>query len=112
MKKFLIYAMEGKKMCFLHALMNAKQLKEAGHEVKIILEGQAVTLPAILEEEENPLYLKLKSENIIDGVCLVCSKVLGAYDDNKSFGLNLLDDMNGHAGITPYVEKDYDMLVF
>lgn len=37
MKKILIYTMEGKKMYFLHTLMNAKQLKENGNEVKIVL---------------------------------------------------------------------------
>ena len=39
-------------MCFLHALMNAKQLKEAGHEVKIVLEGMSCLLPKELEEEK------------------------------------------------------------
>lgn len=112
MKKFLIYAMEGKKMCFLHALMNAKQLKEAGHEVKVILEGQAVTLPKELEEEKNPLYLKLKEDRTIEGVCLACSKVLGVYDENKAFGLKFLDDMNGHAGMASYVDNDYEIMVF
>ena len=62
MKKILIYAMEGKKMCFLHALMNAKQLKGGGHDVKIVIEGQACTLIGELEKDENKLYLSLKED--------------------------------------------------
>ena len=60
MKKFLIYTMEGKKMCFLHALMNAKQLKESGNEVKIVLEGQSVTLHKELEEEKESIVFNFE----------------------------------------------------
>lgn len=112
MKKFLIYTMEGKKMCFLHALMNAKQLKESGNEVKIVLEGQSVTLPKELEEEKNPLYLTLKENGTIVGVCYACSKTLEVLKDNKKAGLELMQDMNGHAGVTKYVEEGYEVLVF
>lgn len=59
-KKYLIYAMEGEKMCFTHALLNAKQLKAKGYEVKIIIEGAACKLIQVLEDEKNSLYLELK----------------------------------------------------
>lgn len=112
MKKFLIYAMEGKKMCFLHALMNAKQLKEAGHEVRIIFEGASCVLPKELEEEQNKLYLSLKENGVIHGVCFACSKVLGVYEDNERIGLRFLQDMNGHAGVLEWVNQGYEVLVF
>ncbi len=112
MKKYLIYAMQGQKMCFLHALMNAKQLKEAGHEVKVVLEGQACMLVKELETEQNKLYLSLKADGIIDGVCLACSKVLGVYEENEKSGLRLLDEMYGHAGVARFAKDGYDVLVF
>lgn len=112
MKKYLIYAMEGKKMCFLHALMNAKQLKEAGHEVKVIFEGASCALPKELEEEQNKLYLGMKENGVIHGVCLACSKVLGVYEDNEKFGLRFLDDMYGHAGVLDWVNEGYEVMVF
>lgn len=112
MKKVLIYAMEGQKMCFMHALMNAVQLKEAGCEVKIILEGQSLTLVKTLEEEKNPMYLKMKEEKVIAGACLACSKALGVYEEIEKSGLEFLNDMNGHAGVKKYVEDDYQVLVF
>lgn len=40
---------------FLHALMNAKQLKENGNEVKIVLEGQSVALPKELEAKKSTI---------------------------------------------------------
>ena len=106
MKKVLFYLMQGEKMCAMHALMNANQIIGNGGQAKIIFEGQSVKLPQILEKEANPLYKKLIEKEIILGVCEACSKMLGVYDINKNFGLNLLDDMDGHAGIINYLEDD------
>ncbi|MDO5301122.1 MAG: DsrE family protein [Tissierellia bacterium] len=112
MKKVLVYAMEGKKMCFLHALMNAKQLKEKGYEVKVILEGQSVTLPKELVAEKNPLFQGLKEDGTIVGVCHACSKTLGVFEDNEKLGLTMIDDMYGHAGVAKYLEDGYEVLTF
>ncbi|HHT19984.1 MAG TPA: hypothetical protein GXZ74_00920 [Tissierellia bacterium] len=112
MKKYLIYAMEGEKMCFLHALMNADQLIEAGYEVKLIIEGAACKLITVLEAENNRLYLKLKENGTIHGVCLACSKVLGVYEENEKSGIPFLNDMNGHAGVKDFVDKGYEVMVF
>lgn len=112
MEKILFYVMEGEKMCFNHAMLNAEALLDAGKEVKIILEGKSVKLPKILEEEKNPLYKKLLDAGVIVGVCKACSKVLGAYEDNERLGLTLLDDMKGHAGMEKYVSEGYQILIF
>lgn len=111
MKKYLFYLMKGEKMCALHALMNAKDLAEA-NEVKIIFEGQSVKLPAVFAEEGNPLYKKLLEEGRIAGVCKGCAKALGALEEVEALGLPLLQDMNGHAGMKPYVEEGFEVIVF
>lgn len=112
MKKYLFYAMEGEKMCFMHVLMNALDLEEAGHEVKIVFEGASVKLAAAFEKEENPLYKKAKDKGFIAGVCEACSKTLGVYDDVKDTDLTLLNDMNGHAGMRPFIEEGFEVFVF
>lgn len=112
MKKYLLYAMNGKKMCFVHVLLNALDLKEAGNEVKIIFEGEAVKLPPELSQEENPLYKKALGKGLIAGVCLACSHTLGVKDDIEKLKLPLLNDMNGHAGMRPFMEDGYEVLVF
>lgn len=112
MKKHLIYAMEGEQMCFLHALMNAEQLQTAGYEVKIIIEGAACKLIPVLEADGNRLYLKLKENGTIKGVCLACSKMLGVYEDNEKSGIPFLSDMNGHAGMKDLIDQGYEVMVF
>lgn len=112
MRKILFYVMQGEKMCFMHVMLNADSLKKAGHEVKIIMEGQSVKLPKLFEDEDNKIYKKLLENGVILGVCKACSKVLGSLEDNEKLGLNLLDDMNGHAGMKNYVEDGYEVIVF
>lgn len=99
-------------MCFVHVLLNALDLHQAGHEVKIIFEGESVTLPQVLEQEQNPLYLEAKRLGLIAGVCLACSRQLNVYEFNKELSYPLLSDMKGHAGVLPYVSQDYEVFTF
>ena len=110
MEKILFYGMTGEKMCFQHILLNALDLYEAGYEVKIIFEGSSVKLLPQFHKEENPLYKKARKLELIAGVCLACSKMLDVYDDNKKTGLPLLDDMSGHAGMKPFIDKGYQVI--
>lgn len=110
MNKVLFYAMNGDKMCFLHVLLNALDLSEAGAEVKIIFEGSSVKLPSLLDEEKNKLYLKALDAGLVAGICNACSRALGVYDANAELGLPLLDDMKGHAGIRSYIESGWEIV--
>ncbi len=111
MEKILFYAMKEEKMCFVHVLLNALELHEAGHEVKIIFEGMAVKLPPVLVGENNPLYQQALDKGIVVGVCRVCSKMMGVLEENKKLGLKLLDDLKGHAGIKSYLENGYEVIM-
>lgn len=110
MKKILFYGMNGEKSCFLHVLLNAAQLKEAGHEVKLVFEGASVKLVPVFERENNPVYRKVRDGGLIAGVCLACAKTLGVYDAVADSGLPLLSDMSGHAGMKPFIEAGYEVI--
>ena len=110
MRKFLFYAMTGEKMCFMHVLMNALDLSDLGHGAKIIFEGSSVKLLQVFEEEANPLYLKAKSSGLIAGICTACSKVMGVYDKNVTYGLPMLSDMNGHAGMKSFIDEGFEVI--
>ena len=112
MEKYLFYVMRGQKMCFVHVLLNALDLAEAGNEVKIILEGESVTLPKMLEEEKFGLYLKAKEKNLFAGVCYACSVQLGVIEFNQGLDYPLIKDMNGHAGMKEYIDNGYHVFNF
>lgn len=105
MQKTLFYAMRGEKMCFLHVLMNALALHDAGHTVSVIMEGESVRLVKALQD--NPLMMKAREKGLVAGVCKACSQQLGVLKENEESGLTLLSDMNGHAGMAPYVTEGY-----
>lgn len=109
-KKVLLYAMTGEKSCFMHVLLNALDLKAAGHEVQVIFEGASVRLPALLSEEKNPNFVQARDQGLLAGVCLACSKTLGVYEQNAALGLPMLDDMRGHAGFRRYLENDWEVI--
>lgn len=102
--------MTGEKSCFMHVLLNAVQLHEAGHTARIIFEGASVKLVPVLEAEQNPVYLKAKKEGLIAGICLACSKTLKVYEDNLATGLPMLSDMSGHAGMKPFLEEGFQVV--
>jgi hypothetical protein len=110
MNKYLFYGMTGEKMCFQHILMNAIDLSESSKEVKIIFEGASVKLVSVFEGEANPLYIKARDLELIAGVCLGCSKVMGVYEENKASGLQMLGDMSGHAGMKRFIADGYEVI--
>ena len=71
MKKFALFVFNGDPMCFVHVLLNALDMKDRGHEDKIIMEGASVKLIPELIKPGNPLN-KLwekfieKDDNLID----------------------------------------------
>ena len=62
MKKIVLFAFKGSAMCFIHILLNAIDMNSKEYDVKIIIEGEAVTLIKEFEEACNPLYKKAKEE--------------------------------------------------
>jgi hypothetical protein len=74
MKKFALFAFNGDFMCFIHVLLNALDMKERGHEVRIVIEGSATKLVPESGKEGNPmhaLYQKAKGLSLIAGACKV-----------------------------------------
>lgn len=110
MRKFLFYGMTGDNMCFLHILMNALDLAEEGMEARVIFEGASVKLVAVFEAEKNPLYLKVKEQGLIAGICLACSKAMGVYEQCLEAGLPFLSDMMGHAGMKHFILDGYQVV--
>ena len=102
-------------MCFIHVLLNAVDMKEKGHEVKIVIEGSATRLIPDLEKKGNPMYdlfQKTKKSDLIDGVCKACSNKMGTLEAARAAGFKLLDDVNGHPGMAGYIKKGFDVITF
>jgi hypothetical protein len=113
MNKTAIFAFKGNPICFVHVLLNAIDLHDRGRAVKIILEGEATKLIIDLRKPEHPLhalYEKVKKLELIDAVCRACAIKMGALEAAEAEGLKIADEMAGHVGMAPYIEKGYTIV--
>lgn len=115
MRKFALFAFNGDPICFIHVLLNALDMNEKGHTVKIIMEGAATKLVETLAQAENPLnnhWQKVKEFNLVEGVCRACATKIGTLKEAESQGLTLLDDMSGHPSMTHYTDAGFEIITF
>ena len=115
MGKYALFAFNGEVMCFIHVLLNGLDLKARGQEVKIIIEGAACRLIPELEEAGHPfhqLYTQAREQGLLDGVCKACAQKMGSLDTARTQGLNIREDMSGHAGMAPYILEGYQIITF
>lgn len=109
-KKFAFFPFKGEKMCFMHVLINVLDLNEKGLEAKIIVEGEAVKLIKVLEDEKNELYLKTKQLGLFDSICQACSHQMGVLEYNKQTGIPIKGNAKGHPAMYDYIEKGYEII--
>ena len=110
MNKTAFFAFKGNPICFVHVLLNAMDLHDRGGVVKIVIEGEATKLIVDLRKPEHPLhalYEKVKKLELIDAICRACAIKMNALEAAEAEGFKIADDMAGHAGMAPYIEKGY-----
>jgi hypothetical protein len=91
-KKVAIFAFNGETMCFAHALLNARDMKKKGYDIKIVKE--------------------ITDSKLIDCVCEACSGTTGSLDSAKEQGLPICNEMSGHPSISRYKDEGYEVIVF
>jgi hypothetical protein len=112
-EKVAIFAFNGEPMCFVHALLNAFDLRDRGHDVKLIIEGSATKLIRDLSQEDapfGPLYVRARDEGLIDCVCRACSTKMGTKEYVQEQSLPLCDEMSGHPSMGRYMADGYTII--
>jgi hypothetical protein len=115
MKKIVLFAFNGEAMCFIHVLLNGLDMKAAGCDVKIVIEGAATKLIPQLDDRASLLYglfQKARDQGIVEGACRACSAKMGTIHYAEAMVLPLLDDMSGHPGMARYMAEGYEMVTF
>ncbi len=115
MSKIALFPFNGEMTCFIHVLLNALDMAEKGHEVRIVIEGAATGLVPELAKPENPmhgLWVKVKSQGLVAGTCKACSAKMGVLEAARAEGLRLLDDMHGHPGMAAWMAQGYTVITF
>jgi hypothetical protein len=115
MRKAALFVFNGDPMCFIHVLLNALDMDARGWQAKIVVEGAATRLLIDLGKSDNQLKIlweKVKTKNLVHGVCKACSAKLGTLAEAQAQGLALLDDMSGHPGMAGFCEQGYEVVTF
>jgi len=104
-----------------HALRYALDLHEKGHAVKLILEGPATRMVSALgapDSATGALLRRASAAGLVAGACGRASSGCASDDPThkvadvaRSAGVRLLADLDGHAGIEPYVREGYELVV-
>lgn len=110
MKKYVFFAFNGNPLCFIHVLLNVLDMDSKGIEARIVFEGEAVKLPKIMVESNNPLYKKVKEKGLVDSICKACSAKMEVLEYNATTGIPLSDDMNGHPSMAGYLSRGYEII--
>jgi hypothetical protein len=115
MKQFALFVFNGDPMCFIHVLLNALDMRQQGHDARIVMEGAATGLLPELAGEAHPLHAlwrKVVDAGRVDGVCRACATKMGTRQSAEDQGLALLDDMSGHPGMAGYRERGFEIVTF
>ncbi len=112
-QKIALFAFSGEPGCFAHLMLNAIELRERGHDVKVIIEGDATKLISLLRNETKPfadLYRRFLSYNLIDCVCKACATKNSVVPAVIEQGLRLEGELAGHPSMARYLEAGYELI--
>jgi hypothetical protein len=112
--KVAIFAFRGEPLGFMHALLNAMDMRGFGFDVKLVIEGEATRLLGELESDEAPfsrLFKKASEEGILDCVCKTCSAKMGTLEKAERQGLPICSEMSGHPSMARYIDAGYKIIV-
>ncbi len=97
-----------------HALLYTRELKEAGHEVKLIFDGGATKWVGELIKQDHPLasiFNAVKASGAISGVCEYCVGAFGGNTkDIEECGLPLAGDYMGHPSIASIIGDGFQVI--
>lgn len=122
MRKLLFLVFTDESCRQTHALMYALDLHRRGYQVRVVLEGVATKVMHELEVDQSRIGSMLRDAREAGILAGACKRASGgcACDDParnvvdlaREHHIALLDDLDGHAGIEPFVREGYEVIVF
>jgi hypothetical protein len=100
-----------------HAFMYAIDLARHEHSVRILLEGDATQSLRERDGRFGELFEEARALGLLVGACKTASSGCGdpARDVTglaRESGVPLIDTLDGHAGIEPFVGEGYEVVTF
>jgi hypothetical protein len=95
------------------ALMNAQEIKEAGHDVVVVFDGGGTETLAAFADPDHNIHGLLESlrDNVL-GACRYCAIAHGVKEQITQANFNLLGDYKGHASLLKLFEGGYQVISY
>lgn len=95
-----------------NALVTAKEAKDAGDEVRLVLDGAGVKWASELADPEHKYHRLFDQVREETGACVYCSRAYGVYEQVQDAGVGLLDEYKGHPSLRQLVVDGWHVLSF
>jgi len=100
----------------VHALLYARELKEHGHEVRLVFDGagtewaEELSNPAS-ESKIKPMYDEFKKLGISEVICDFCAGAFGVKEKLQGRQLPLTAEYEGHPSIAQWADQGYEIII-
>ncbi len=95
-----------------NALTLAKEGKEAGDEVRVVLDGAATKWAPELRREDRKYHRLFTDVRDEIGACVYCARAYGVKNELESIGVELLDEYKGHPSVRQLIVDGYEVITF
>lgn len=103
-----------------HTITNALELSAAGHEVKVLFEGQGVEWLSLFQKREDKFtqhygsrFDEAHAAGLFGGACNFCTtKRFKVADSADHFGVTLYGNDGQHGSLVSFIEEGYQVLSF
>jgi hypothetical protein len=96
----------------VNALMTAGEFKEAGDEVRLVLDGAGVKWAAELSDDDHKYHGLFQKVRDRVSVCKYCAKAFKVSDAVEAAGLDYADQYKDHPSLRELAAKGYQIITF
>jgi hypothetical protein len=95
-----------------NALTVTQESKEAGDDVRLLLDGAGTRWAPELANAEHKYHRLFEDVRDDAGACVYCARAYGVKDAVEAAGLELVDEYKGHPSVRQLIVDGYEVVSF
>jgi hypothetical protein len=95
-----------------NALTTAKEAKDAGDDIRVVLDGAGTKWAAELSAEGHKYHRLFADLREHTGACVYCARAYGVFDQLDAAGIARLDEYRDHPSVRQLVVDGYHVITF
>lgn len=95
-----------------NALTVAQEGKEAGDDIRLLLDGAGTKWAPELASEEHKYHRLFEDLRDDVGACVYCARAYGVKDEVEAAGVELVDEYKGHPSVRQLIADGYEVVTF